>query len=67
MDGRGRERILQEEALLKSELHLGHPFAPIFKLVVWLGGSFRKLAWCHQEIGWQGDLAGALWPLFCSW
>lgn len=44
MDGRGRERILQEEALLKSELPLGHPFAPIFKLVVWLGGSFRKLA-----------------------
>lgn len=28
LGGSGREWSLQEEALLKFELHLGHPFAP---------------------------------------
>lgn len=35
LGGHGRELSLQEEALLKSELHLGHPFAP---LLSWLYG-----------------------------
>lgn len=35
LGGHGRELSLQEEALLKSELHLSHPFAPFLN---WLYG-----------------------------